>query len=92
MLLIIEFVFNFQLQTATWAEKQKEAERLQEDLEQQLETVQTALKAVKGEKDSLQAQIVTVSNYSMNRSSCQWLHFTDSTAELGAGGQPTGKH
>ena len=35
-------------------------ERVQEDLEQQLETAQDMLKAVKGEKESLQAQIVTV--------------------------------
>lgn len=48
------------LQTAAWAEKEKEAERAQEDLEQQLESVQDTLKAVKGEKESLQAQIVTV--------------------------------
>ena len=35
-------------------------ERLQEDLEQQLETFQASLEAVKGEKESLQAQVVTV--------------------------------
>ena len=50
----------FHLQTTGWADKEKEVERLRDDLEQQLETVQTALEAVKGEKDSLQAQIVTV--------------------------------
>ena len=35
-------------------------ERIQEDLEQQLETVQDTLKAVKEEKEFLQAQIATV--------------------------------
>jgi len=35
-------------------------ERVQEDLQQQLETIQDTLRAAKGEKESLQAQIATV--------------------------------
>lgn len=46
------------------SEKERETERLQKDFEQQLETIQCALETVKGEKNSLQAQIVTVRNYS----------------------------
>ena len=56
----MNFVRHFCWQTTAWCEKEKEMERLQEDLEQQLETFQASLEAVKGEKESLQAQVVTV--------------------------------
>ena len=45
---------------AVWGEKEKETERFQEDLDQQLEAARSALEAVREEKGSLQAQIITV--------------------------------
>lgn len=56
-----------------------------------METVQAALEVVKGEKDSLQAQLVTVRSYQMIMM-IVIANDAGSTAELGAGDQPTGEH
>ena len=80
------------MQTSGWADKEKEVERLQDDLEQQLETLQTALEAVKGEKNSLQAQIVTVRSLPIYGRAVTMVTLKDSTAELRARGELTGEH
>jgi len=54
-------------------------------LKQQLETVQSALEAIKGEKDSLQAQIVTVRLLLLDMATINLTILIDPTTELGAG-------